>query len=66
MKNENEKQPNTHSQALSMKNENGKQPNTHSQVPTLRNTNIEVVQVWRAWYFSHVRSAKGREGVERP
>ena len=24
---------------------------SHFQAPTLRNVNIEVVQMWRAWYF---------------
>ena len=30
----------------------------------LQNVNIEVVQVWRAWYFSHVRSGKDRREVD--
>ena len=29
------------------------------------NVNIEDVEVWRAWYFSHVSIVKGRKGVER-
>ena len=29
----------------------------------LWNTNIEVVQAWRAWYFSHVKSVKGRREI---
>ena len=29
----------------------------------LQNVNTEVVQVWRAWYFSHTRSSKGRENL---
>ena len=31
----------------------------------LKNMSNEVVQAERVWYFSHVSSVKGREGVVR-
>ena len=33
--------------------------------PRFWNVDIEVVQVWRAWYFLSRESAKGREGGHR-
>ena len=33
--------------------------------PRLWNVDIEVVQVWRAWYFLSGESAKGREEGHR-
>ena len=30
----------------------------------LGNVNIEVVQAWRAWYFSHVKNTKDRRQVD--
>ena len=34
-----------------------------SLIPRLQNMNVEVVQVWRTWYFSHVKSVKGRREI---
>ena len=31
---------------------------------TVWNVNVEVVQAWRGWYFSHVTTIKGRQRVE--
>ena len=43
-------------------------PITSSLVPRLPapERDIEVVHAERAWYFSHMRTLKGRKAVERP